>query len=245
MTAPKKAPVDTNEAAPNVEPISAAQSIVGVMRAVSHVAKREENKDQKYSFRGIDAVVNAVGPALRTVGGFIVPTVKEIRYERGLTRNGGALLESYLTVQYAWHGTDGGAPIVSEVVAEAKDTSDKGTAKAMSVAYRTYLLQVLMLPTDDRDPDADSIEAAVPQPQQQPAQPIPSREEWLARVDAAESLDAAVKVWQQANVLVKQKRLEQSVLDELGVKCQERRDKDTQAKAGEPESTPEPPATEV
>jgi hypothetical protein len=40
--------------------------------------------------------------------------------------------------------------------------SDKATAKAMSVAYRTFLLQVLALPTDDPDPDADYIDRGAP-----------------------------------------------------------------------------------
>ena len=38
------------------------------------------------------------------------------------------------------------------------DAGDKATAKAMSVAFRTALLQSLCLPTDDIDPDAQSYE---------------------------------------------------------------------------------------
>lgn len=138
--------------------ITAIESLTGVMQKISGVAKRDRNEAQRFNFRGIDAVVNAVGPALREVGGAIIPTVIEKNYERGTTKNGSSTVEVFLTIEYAWHGTDGGEPIRAVVVAEAMDMSDKATAKAMSVGLRTYLLQTLMLPTDEKDPDADYIE---------------------------------------------------------------------------------------
>lgn len=146
----------TTEAPP--APISAAQSIAGVMAAVGHVAKDGVNTQQNFNFRGIDAVMNAVGPALRSVGGFIKPDVEKAVYEHGSTANGKATLEVRLRVRYSWFGTDGGDPITSTVVAEATDMSDKATAKAMSVAYRTYLLQILALPTTEKDPDEEYID---------------------------------------------------------------------------------------
>lgn len=141
-----------------MEKISASESITQVMAKVSGVAKRDRNEQQQFNFRGIDAVVNAVGPALREVGGFIVSTIKEKNYEYGTTKTGTVTVQSYLTIEFAWHGTDGGEPIRGSVACEARDTSDKATAKAMSVGYRTFLLQTLMLPTDEKDPDADYIE---------------------------------------------------------------------------------------
>jgi hypothetical protein len=140
------------------EKISAADSIVGVMRAVSAVGKTGRNTVQNFNFRGIDGVLNAVGPALREVGGFIVPKLVDSFYEHGSTAKGAATVEVKLTVEYRWFGTDGGEPIKSVVIAEAMDMSDKATAKAWSVAYRTYLLQILCLPTDEPDPDSEYIE---------------------------------------------------------------------------------------
>ncbi|HEY2644551.1 MAG TPA: ERF family protein [Galbitalea sp.] len=142
--------------------VSAAQSIAGVMGIVGHVGKDSTNQQQNFKFRGIDAVMNAVGPALREVGGFIAPTLLSKKWEHGVTKNGGATLEVHVKVQYAWYGTDGGEPIVSVVPGEASDMSDKGTAKAMSVAYRTFLLQLLTLPTDDPDPDSEYIDRGAP-----------------------------------------------------------------------------------
>lgn len=140
--------------------ISAADSIMGVMRAVSAVGKTGRNQAQNFNFRGIDGVLNAVGPALREVGGFIKPDAVEITYEHGASSKGTPTIEVHLTARYSWYGTDGGEPVSSVVVAEAMDTSDKATAKAWSVAYRTFLLQILCLPTDEPDPDAEYIERA-------------------------------------------------------------------------------------
>jgi hypothetical protein len=40
------------------------------------------------------------------------------------------------------------------------DFGDKGTPKAMSVAYRTLLIQGLCIPTGEADPDSTSYERA-------------------------------------------------------------------------------------
>jgi hypothetical protein len=62
-------------------------------------------------------------------------------------------------VQFSVYGSEG-EPIVGDVAAEAFDSGDKATAKAMSVALRTFLIQLLALPTDEPDPDASSYELA-------------------------------------------------------------------------------------
>lgn len=143
------------------ETLTAAQVIAAVMQDVQAVAKKERNAQQGFNFRGIDAVVNAVGPALRKHGGFIVPLVLNADYEQVASRNGGSLNVCRLTVSYEVHGPAGDA-LAGSVFAEAFDSGDKATAKAMSVAYRTFLLQLLCLPTDDPDPDSFSYEVEVP-----------------------------------------------------------------------------------
>jgi hypothetical protein len=172
--------------------ISAAQSIVGVMNLVSGVAKRDRNDAQRFNFRGIDAVVNAIGPALREVGGVIVPTVLKKKYDRGVTKSGTPTVECFLTIAFDWHGTDGGEPIRGVVAAEAMDTSDKATAKAMSVGLRTYLLQTLMLPTDEKDPDADYIERKTVVPD------VSVPPNFRESVDDATSLDDLKILWDEA-----------------------------------------------
>lgn len=130
--------------------MTAAQSMVAVMERVRGLAKSDRNNHFNFNFRGIDAVMNAVGPALREVGAVIVPEVKTI------DRNyGGKMTGTVVHVAYHWHGPDGSV-ITGSAAGEAFDTGDKSVPKAMSVAYRTYLLQALCLPTDEPDPDSHS-----------------------------------------------------------------------------------------
>jgi len=137
---------------------TAREVILAVMGEVQSVAKKERNLSQNFNFRGIDAVVNKVGPALRNAGGFIVPEVISQVHSVGATKSGGTNNIVRLEVKFSVYGADG-EPIVGTVAAEAFDSGDKATAKAMSVAFRTFLLQVLALPTDEPDPDASSYEA--------------------------------------------------------------------------------------
>ena len=49
-----------------------------VMEEVGAVKKADRNDHQKFNFRGIDAVVNAVSPALRKHGVVVVPEVQDL-----------------------------------------------------------------------------------------------------------------------------------------------------------------------
>lgn len=136
------------------------QAVAAVMADLSHVAKRDTNTQQGFRFRGIDAVVNAVGPVLRKHQVICSPLVEGYEYgsiEVGEKRT--PMGHARVTVRYRWFGPDGDS-FDSIAVGEAMDSGDKATAKAMSVAWRTCLLQTLALPTDEPDPDADSYERA-------------------------------------------------------------------------------------
>jgi hypothetical protein len=105
-------------------------------------------------FRGIDAVINAAAPAFIDAGVSVFPTVKS--YEYGTVEVGKArtpMGHARVIVKYTIYGP-AGDKMSGSAVGEAMDSGDKATAKAMSVAYRTFLLQALSLPTHDADPDA-------------------------------------------------------------------------------------------
>jgi hypothetical protein len=138
---------------------TANEIILAVMQDVQAVGKNDRNQSQGFNFRGIDAVVNKVGPALRKAGGFIAPSVNRIDYSTAPTKNGGVANIARVDVTYTVYGSDS-STVSGNVVAEAFDSGDKATAKAMSVAYRTFLLQLLCLPTDEPDPDTFSYETA-------------------------------------------------------------------------------------
>lgn len=135
-----------------------AQALSEIMKAVGGIAKKDRNQAQGFNFRGIDSVVNAVSPALQKFGVIVVPSVEEYDYQTvEIGKNRTAMGHVRVKVTYTFIGANGDS-IKATVVGEAMDSGDKATAKAMSVAFRTALLQSLSLPTDEVDPDATSYE---------------------------------------------------------------------------------------
>lgn len=175
-----------------------------VMNDVRAVGKDDRNNEQGYNFRGIDAVVNAVGPALRTHGVIVAPEVLDISYRDVTTSRGKPSREVTVKVRYTFYGP-GGDSISCVTAGESMDFGDKGTPKAMSVALRVALLQTLCLPTHEVDPDAQSYERAYrdeaatstyerPAPGPTPAQ-VAAYDQAAKRIAACESVDGLKAVW--------------------------------------------------
>lgn len=142
-------------------PTSVVQALTKVMAEVRSVSKGDWNDQQRFNFRGIDAVMNAVGPVLRDCGVAIVPCAVEVRYRDVTSANKKTMRECTALVTYRIYGP-AGDHLDIQAPGESLDVGDKGTAKAMSVAMRTALIQALCLPTTERDPDHDSYERGEP-----------------------------------------------------------------------------------
>lgn len=147
------------------EEVTIHQALAAVMADVRAVRKDGRNTQQNYNFRGIDGVLNAVGPAFRSHGVFAVPLVEDATYNTvEVGKNRTQMREVTLRVRYQFFGPDGDH-VDAVVMAESLDSGDKATAKCLSVAFRSALLQVLAIPTDDPDPDTHSyVRADAPQP---------------------------------------------------------------------------------
>ena len=138
------------------EKMNVDEAITAVMRDVTHLGKNQKNSHQGFNFRGIDDVLNIVGPSMRKHGQKTYTRVLEKETGEKPTKNSVAKTVD-LTVEVVWRGPDG-SEIVSSVAAESFDSGDKATTKAMSVALRTSYLQTLCLPTNEPDPDSFSYE---------------------------------------------------------------------------------------
>ncbi len=146
----------------NAEPPNVVELLSRVMGDVQAVRKGDRNQSQGYQFRGIDAVVNAVGPAFRKHGVVCVPLLEEVAYNTvEVGKNRSIMRECTVRVRYRFHGPAGDS-IECVAIGEAMDSGDKATPKAMSVAYRVALLQALTIPTDEPDPDSQSYERSEP-----------------------------------------------------------------------------------
>lgn len=147
------------------------QALAAVMAEVRGVGKDgfHDAPGAKFKFRGIDAIVNAVGPAMRNHGVIVTPQLVDVTRRDVSTSQGKASRETCVIVKYIFTGPDG-TTLETIVPGEAMDSADKGTAKAMSVAFRIALLQALCLPTDDADPDSHHYERGHQQQSSQPPQ---------------------------------------------------------------------------
>lgn len=134
------------------------QSINAVMKDCGFIAKDSKNTMQNYKFRGIDAVMNALNPALIKNKVFVVPEVLDQTREERHTAKGGLLIYSIVKVRYSFYAEDGSC-VTACVIGEGMDSGDKATNKAMSAAFKYACFQTFCIPTEEmKDSEDDSPE---------------------------------------------------------------------------------------
>jgi hypothetical protein len=148
--------------------------LVKVMKDVGSVGKDGTNSQQGYKFRGIDALLNAVHPALTRHGVVIVPEVLSSNVEfRDVVRSSGKSgtdKHVQLRVKFTFIAEDGSS-VLAVTEGEGLDSGDKATNKAMSGALKYALIQTLSIPTEDME-DADRTSPVLEQQvKQDPKQP--------------------------------------------------------------------------
>ena len=134
-------------------------SLIGqAMQMIGAIGKDSRNEQQKFMYRGVDAVMNALNPVMSKLGLFICPEVLEQTREERTNKNGTTLLYSILKMKYTMYAPDG-SNVSCVVMGEGMDTGDKGSNKAMSVALKYACFQLFMIPTEEMvDPDAECHE---------------------------------------------------------------------------------------
>ncbi len=137
--------------------------------AKTGIQKNQQNQQQRYNFRGIDDIYNALGPKLAEFGVCIMPTVLDRQVVEVATQRGGRMNHVTLKVKLDFISSEDGSCKSIEVYGESMDSGDKATNKAMSAAYKTACFQVFCIPTESQDNDADfqTHEIVQNQPQQQ------------------------------------------------------------------------------
>lgn len=134
------------------------------------LTKDQENKMQGFKFRGIDDAYNYLHDIFKAHKVFSVPRVTNREREERVTKKGGVLIYTILDVDYDFIAEDG-SKVTASVVGEAMDSGDKSCAKALSVAHKTALFQITMLPTMlSSDPDEEVHEPMAKIPEQPPAE---------------------------------------------------------------------------
>lgn len=124
------------------------KAISAVLSDVGAVGKDGQNTFDKYKYRSIDAVMNAMHPAMAKHGVFVTPEVLEQSREERSSKNGGVLIYSITKVKYTFYTADGSS-VTATVIGEGMDKGDKSMNKAMSAAFKYALFQVFCIPTEE------------------------------------------------------------------------------------------------
>ena len=125
------------------------QAINSIMQDISAIGKNKKNSQQGYSFRGIDDMYNALQPMFKEHNVFITSNVLESKREERQTQKGGTLIYTIAKCQFKFYTVDGSF-IESIIEGEAMDSGDKSTNKAMSTALKYALMQMFLIPTEEK-----------------------------------------------------------------------------------------------
>lgn len=138
---------------------------------LTHV-KKEGVHPQGWKYPRLSDVYEASRKALQEAGIHLIPRIDRVeqreipsRDVRGQDRPA-FLTTVHMTIEVH---TESGIHAVPWV-GQAADFGDKSVSKAISFAMKTFLIALLMLPSDEDDPDAGDVEMAAPQ-QAKPAAP--------------------------------------------------------------------------
>lgn len=136
-------------------------AIAAIMKETKAIGKTEKNLQQNFMFRGIDSVMNELHDIFAKQGVFILPEVLDYNVSEKVTGKGTLMYYTRAKVKYHFTAEDA-SEVCTINVGEAMDSGDKGMNKAMSIALKYALMQMLLIPTkEDKDPDKTTPEETV------------------------------------------------------------------------------------
>jgi len=145
------------------------------------IPKTRFNEVDEYRYRSIDDVLNRLAPLLAKHRLCVLPTVRERQMSERLGDNLQLLINVALHVSFALVSAEDGSSHSVEAYGEALDAGDKATAKAMSAAYKSAMLQTFCVPVGaDDDPDATSHRLAA---KTHVPEPIQGWEQWARDIE--------------------------------------------------------------
>ena len=129
------------------------QRMAKILDEMPAIGKDERNQTQKFNYRSIDQVYNVLHGLLAKHGVFFSPHVESEdrrvldRFDRTTGLKIGHSVLTRLMVRYTFRCVEDGSTLdVGPVPGEALDAGDKASAKAMSLALKTAILQTFCVP---------------------------------------------------------------------------------------------------
>lgn len=182
-------------------------AIASIMRETKAITKSSKNQQQGFMFRGIDAVMNELHDLFANNGVFILPEVLDYNVAEKVTGKGTILYYTRAKIKFHFVADDA-SEVCTINVGEAMDSGDKGMNKAMSIALKYALMQMLLIPTEEqKDPDATTPPETRPKTIAETIQSLdPVRDAQLVAalnaVMAATDKDSLMNVWNTNSALV-------------------------------------------
>lgn len=175
-------------------------AIAAIMKETKAITKSSRNQQQGFMFRGIDAVMNELHDLFANNGVFILPEVLDYTVAEKVTGKGTILYYTRAKIKFHFVADDGSEAIAINV-GEAMDSGDKGMNKAMSIALKYALMQMLLIPTEEpKDPDATTPPETRPKTINEIIQSLDSVKEAelvaaLTSIVGVSDRDALMNVW--------------------------------------------------
>jgi len=164
------------------------------------LAKNHVNEADDYRYRSIDDLLDRLAPLLARHRLCVLPRVKERRLVERQDDAQRSLFHVSLKAAFVLTSVDDGSSHVVTAYGEALDASDKATAKAMSAAYKSAMIQTSCIPVaGSEDADRSSPRASR---KTHLAEPIQGWQQWARDIEDMVSLcetDQAISLVQERN----------------------------------------------
>lgn len=192
--------------------------------AKAGIAKSHINLIDQYQYRSIDDVMNRLGPLLAKHRLCVLPRVLRRECSDREGELGLLLVNVRLLVAFDLVSARDGSCHTVKAWGEALDAGDKGTAKAMSSAFKYAMLEVFCVPVIAEDADSSSPKLAKPEPVFEPPQGWQAwAEDIREMINACESREALDRVrTRHAKLLGAIRREQRETYDAVGERFQRR-----------------------
>lgn len=134
------------------------KKLAEINKGVTAIGKNNTNKQQGFSYRGVDDVMNELHALFAQHEVIILPEIMNAQREERPSKSGGVLMTSICDYKFSFATTDGSC-CSCIVRGEAMDSGDKSSNKSIAIALKYALTQMFLIPTNEpKDPDAESHE---------------------------------------------------------------------------------------
>ena len=126
--------------------VYAAINAIAAELAKTGIPKSRANEAEDYKYRSVDDVLDKLAPLLSKHRLCILPQALERTVTERADEQNRLLLHVALRIAFTLTSVEDGSTHVVEAFGEALDGGDKATAKAMSAAYKSAMVQTFCIP---------------------------------------------------------------------------------------------------